>query len=49
MSLQDLRDYITQHIEELESQLDAQDGHDAIVDYLEGAIDAYQHVLGKLD
>ena len=49
MSLKDLYDYITQHLEELETQLENQDGHDFQANYLEGAIDAYQHILGKLD
>ena len=49
MSLQDLRDYITQHLEELEAELEDEENNDSSDDYLEGAIDAYQHILGKLD
>lgn len=49
MSLQDLRDYITQHLEEVEAEYDDQTSSQYQSDYLEGVMDAYQHVLGKLD
>ena len=49
MSLKDLYDYITQHLEELEEKLSDKIVHDSESDYLEGAIEAYQHILGKLD
>ena len=49
MSLKDLRDYITQHLKELKEELSDQIIHDSHSDYLEGAIEAYQHILGKLD
>ena len=35
--------------EELEEELSDQIIHDSHSDYLEGAIEAYQHILGKLD
>lgn len=48
MNLKKLKDYITEHLEELEAELEDSDSHDSSDDYLEGAIDAYQHILGKL-
>lgn len=46
-SIEDLLLYIENHKNELEEELQNQDGPDSMVPYLEGAIEAYEHILGK--
>lgn len=46
-NIEDLLLYIENHKNELEEELQNQDGHDSMVPYLEGAIEAYEHILGK--
>lgn len=46
-TIEDLCLYIENHKNELEEQLQNEDGADSIVPYLEGAIEAYEHILGK--
>jgi hypothetical protein len=48
MDLNTLKEYLNIHILSLKQDIENQDGADSIVPYLEGAIDACEHILGVI-
>lgn len=49
MRIKELRDYIEDHLEELEEQLENENSSiTQYANYLQGCIETYQHILGKL-
>jgi hypothetical protein len=44
-----MESFLKERIEELKAEMEGLDINDSLNDYLEGAIDAYQIVLGKIN